>query len=89
MDKKSIVVTVLGSAGTGKSTLLYLMKDMLKKHGFEIIFDGGTDFKDENAFDEYMSRNLDLKITAVKEKCKIVFAEDQLMLDFKKVKNDD
>lgn len=52
--RKTLTVTVSGESASGKSSLIYLLKKMLKLNQFETSFDGGIDFKNETEFDNVM-----------------------------------
>lgn len=88
MGKKSIVISVQGETNTGKSTLVYLIKKVLKEHGIEVVFNGGGDFRDEKTFDEIIGKNIDLKANAIKDKTKVIIAEEQIVLNYKKTEEE-
>ena len=76
--KQEIRVTVKGVHGSGKSTILYLMKQVLKANGLDVEFGGGIDFQDELGFDLNTGSHLQEKILALKGKSKIIMDEVQL-----------
>lgn len=76
MDKK-IKVQVIGPAGSGKSTIIHVIKEALKRKGLEVKFDGGMDFKDEAEFDKYTSMNAQGALIRIKSKSEIVIEEVQ------------
>jgi len=80
MKKNTIIITldVEGEAMSGKSTVLYIIKEALKEKGFDVVFHGGLDFINENRFDHHMSKDLDKKIKAIKSKCEIKLKEKQM-----------
>ncbi len=75
MKKKNITITVSGETSSGKSRLIYFLKEFLSKNGFYIEFDGGLDFKNEYQFDMFMKNNIDLVIDSIKTTRSIKFEE--------------
>jgi thymidylate kinase len=68
--KKNLIVTVSGVAGSGKSSLTFLLKNFLREHGFEVEQELNLDHPTESNFDQVM--NDKFKIKAIKENCKII-----------------
>lgn len=42
--KNNLKISISGSAGSGKSTITYLLKEFLEQKGFYVNFDGGKDY---------------------------------------------
>ncbi len=77
-EKERLTVTVSGAVNSGKSSLLYLLKEGIKESGFEVKFDGGLDFKDEQEFDSHMEKKIDTTLGKLVHSTVIVFREMQL-----------
>ncbi len=77
-EKERLTVTISGAVNSGKSSLLYLLKEGIKESGFEVEFDGGLDFKDEKQFDVKMADKVSKNSDYLKECRVIVFRETQL-----------
>jgi hypothetical protein len=77
-DKKEIIITVSGATNTGKSRILYLLKSFLKENGFDVKFDGGGDFADEDTFNSHMSSNIEQVSGYIKESRTIVMREENV-----------
>lgn len=75
--KNKINITVSGITGSGKSTIAYLIKECLKNRGFDIDFNGGIDFIDENQFDKSMELHLDNRVEVIKSKSELYLSEIQ------------
>lgn len=52
-DYNKIVINIGSRCGKGKSTILYLIKQMLDEYGFTVEFDGGLDHTTEKMFDGF------------------------------------
>ena len=76
--KKELKVTVAGVAGSGKSRVLYLIKQALKENGFEVEFDGGNDFKNLDEFDRAMDKDFTAAINVIPLYSKVKLEEVQL-----------
>jgi len=80
MSKSEIQITISSQTGKGKSRVLYLLKKLLKEEGFEIEFDGGIDFENEESFDREMMFDLTTSLHNIKDISKIIFKEVQTKL---------
>jgi GTPase SAR1 family protein len=81
MKNKTIKVVVLGPAGSGKSTIIYAMREKLKELGLECEFDGGMDYDDEDDFDVKIGSHFTEAVEAIKKKTHVTFAEVQSVKD--------
>lgn len=77
-EKERLTVTISGAVNSGKSSLLYLLKEGIKESGFEVKFDGGLDFSDEQEFDSNMEKKIDSTLGKLVHSTVIVFREMQL-----------
>lgn len=75
---EELKITVSGKVGSGKSTVSYLIKTMLRGYGFNVVFDPRPDFTAESYFDAEMNRNRENRIQAVGENVKIYLEEKQI-----------
>jgi len=75
MEKQQLKITVSGGPGAGKSTMIYTWKEVLKEAGFDVKFEGGEDYDNEEKFDRDMENTIDGKIDAIKKSKTIVFEE--------------
>lgn len=75
---KELKITIAGQVGTGKSTVAYLIKTMLRGYGFNVTFDPKPDFTSEVHFDTEMNRNRENRIQSVGENVKILLEEKQI-----------
>jgi len=75
---KTIHITVSSAAGSGKSRVLYLIKETLRNRGFDVKFNGGMDFSTEKSFDEQMHENIYEVIDSIADMSEIVIEEKQL-----------
>lgn len=80
--KDELRINVIGRTASGKSTVIFLMKEFLRKKGFNVEFDGGDDYDGEREFSQAIEREIihgefDKRIKAVCEKSKIVISEVQ------------
>lgn len=78
MKENELKIIIAGKTGTGKSSMIYFLKEFLRDNGFEVEFDGSLDHIDENNFDYYMKDNNDEKLNNIKDRIKITFIEEQL-----------
>jgi len=78
MENENIFITISGQAGSGKSRLLFLLKDFLRKEGFSVEFPETLDFVNEADFDNHMVRKFDETIDVIKKNRKIIMKEAQL-----------
>jgi Ni2+-binding GTPase involved in maturation of urease and hydrogenase len=74
--KNEVRIKVIGSTATGKSRLIFLIKDMLKRYDFETELIQ-YDYVDEAEFDHDISKHIVPAITAIKDKTKIIIEEVQ------------
>lgn len=77
-NNKIITITVGGVTNTGKSRILYLLKSFLKENGFDVKFEGGGDFVDEDTFDSHMCSNIEQVSGYIKESRTIVMREQSV-----------
>lgn len=73
MDNINIIIS--GPTNSGKSSVLYLIKTILKEQKFTVIGDGGIDFVDEVTFDEHAQRGINSKLDAIKKTTAITITE--------------
>lgn len=74
-----IIITINGKTASGKSTLVYLLKNFLRDQGFSVEFDGGLDYSDENQFDFFIKHRFDDNLSnLLKNNKTIVLREVQL-----------
>lgn len=64
--KKNLKVSVIGPCGSGKSSLLYFLKNILTLNGFDVKHDGGIDYKDEKDFNEKIIKHYRKTLTSNK-----------------------
>ena len=75
--KKKLTITISGEANSGKSSLTYYLKELLKWHDFDIEFKGNLDFKDEAAFDGHFREVYKDVIKEIFKDRKIIIEEEQ------------
>jgi len=73
--KNEITIDVSGIEKSGKSRVIFLLKQLLKEQKFNVEFDGGRDFDDESHFDEYIEKRFDDILENIKSITKIVIKE--------------
>lgn len=78
MEKKNIIITIGGQAGSGKSHLAYLLKTYLRENGFEVEQKLNMDYSSERDFDINMNKNFDDAFNDIKKTRKITINEVQL-----------
>lgn len=78
MRDNNIKITVAGQVGSGKSTITYLLKQFLKKEGFDVTLEKQLDYRNEVEFDMAMVKNQHLRTESVKNHVKISLEEKQL-----------
>ena len=76
--ENTITITVSGTPGSGKSRLTLLLKRFLNDYGFDVDFDHGIDFKDEDHFDAVASKNLNEILQRIEETTKVSLKQIQL-----------
>ena len=81
MEKKKIEIIVTGLSATGKSTIIYIINEALKKEGFDVAIE--FDFRLHKSELEHISQNIDKMKSAVKEKSEIFIKERPQIRDFK------
>jgi len=79
--KNTVKITIEGRTKSGKSRIAYIVKEMLKVHGFKVEFDPLPDFSNEMDFNRTMRSNLDEACEAISQETKIVVEEIQLQID--------
>jgi len=75
--KNNVTITIEGRTKSGKSRIAYVVKEILKVHGFEVDFDPSPDFNDEEQFNRTMRTNFDEACEALTQQTKIVVLEKQ------------
>lgn len=81
MEKTKLTITVAGECASGKSRVTYLIKKLLKEHGFNIKQIGDSDFDSEEDFDIYMENNLSDAIKSISNKSDIEIKQIQINRD--------
>lgn len=76
---KNITIKVEGEHCTGKSRIIFILKEFMKKRGFDVELEPTLDYKNEKLFDECMCRTIDKSIPAITDNTKIVFKEVNLI----------
>jgi tRNA uridine 5-carbamoylmethylation protein Kti12 len=82
MKKEKLIITVSGTAMSGKSRLSFLLKKFLRENGFDVKHEVTLDYNDENHFERQMSKNFDDVIGQIKEQREILIKEEQLKRDY-------
>jgi len=75
--KNNVTITIEGRIKSGKSRVAYIVKEILKVHGFDVEFNPLPDFSNEMDFNRAMRTNLDEACEAISEQTKIVVLEKQ------------
>ena len=75
--KNKIKITIEGPVGSGKSRILYLLKNFLIANRFKVEHDCGIDFKDVHDFDKHMIKDFADVIATIKENSDITIEEKQ------------
>ena len=70
-DYEKISVIVGGRAGVGKSTIVFVIMEALKKAGLTVEFDGGLDFEDNEDFIRKMTPFIEKRVKAIDRPIKI------------------
>lgn len=78
MPKEKLIITVSGRVLSGKSRLSFLLKEFLRKNGFDVKHEVSLDFQNENHFNKAMSEDLNEVFESMKERCEIYIREEQL-----------
>jgi len=73
--KNEITIAVSGKAKTGKSRVIYIIKEILKLYNIDVEFDPSPDFVNEQIFNRVMRIDLE---NAFNAKTKVVIKEEQL-----------
>lgn len=76
MEKKEITITVSGKSNTGKSRIMFLIKEALKSKGLEINIET-DDFKSDLEFDKKVSKNINDVINKIKNNTTINLVENR------------
>jgi hypothetical protein len=74
---KKINIFVLGESNSGKSSVLYLIKTILRKEGFVVNGVGGLDYISEETFDNAAQIGINAKLADIKQKNEINIFERQ------------
>jgi CO dehydrogenase nickel-insertion accessory protein CooC1 len=83
--KKSLIITVSGKCGSGKSHLAFLLKKFLREQDFvvEVDFNSDIDYSTEENLDNDVNRNFNNTMNLIKNETKIILREEQLPRDYK------
>lgn len=54
--QKDITITISGQSNSGKSSLHYKIRELLKTNGIDVYSEHGVDFVDSEMFDEHYSK---------------------------------
>lgn len=76
--KKEIKIVVAGECMSGKSSILYLLKQLLIEKGFDVERTPNMDYPTEKQFDYRIGKDIDKKLSSLKNKISIVLEEKQL-----------
>ncbi len=74
MEKKLLTISVSGDAATGKSHIIYLLKEYLRKEGFDVTIND-SDHSNETSFDNDIINNFNVVIERIKENSIITLNE--------------
>lgn len=78
MNKLNITIDVAGPANSGKTTILALIKKLLKEQGFSVSQEMSIDFKTEQDFDRHTQKNMaNGSVPYIAEKVNIKIKETQ------------
>ena len=76
--KNQVTVTVSGVTGSGKSRILFFIKDMLAREGFDVEYIRDKDHANEKTFDLVMKYKLTDALQSLKDnKTVVIFKEIQ------------
>jgi len=80
MKAQQVNITISGIAGSGRLSITYLIKKLLKENNFEVDFkiNQSMGFRDENDFDRKIGINNENAIKVLPEITKIVLEDKQL-----------
>lgn len=81
MNRDLITITVSGASGSGKSSVLYLLKKFLEKEKMNVSFEPNIDWKDESLFESFIETHLDDRKDVLKKKI-IILNENHIRRDF-------
>jgi len=73
--KKQLTIKIEGEPKSGKSRTIYLIKEILKIHGFDVQFDPMPDYENEKQFNTAMRSDMDLAIEQITQKTNITIIE--------------
>lgn len=68
MNRDIITITVSGPAGSGKSSISYLLKKFLEKEKMNVSFEHNQDWKDESHFESFIETHIDTRKDVLKKK---------------------
>lgn len=68
MNRDIITITVSGPAGSGKSSISYLLKKFLENEKMNVNFEHNQDWKSESHFDSFIETHLDNRKDVLKKK---------------------
>lgn len=80
MKKQTLEITITGMCGSGKSRLLFIIKNFLKNKGFDVEYGGDFDYPTEFEFDKCMVEHNDEVIDFLIKNRTIVINEKQIKL---------
>jgi uridine kinase len=75
MENKNLTITVSGCTMSGKSRMIYLLKQFLREQGFDVEQELNEDHPTEENFDDVMGNNFNVVIETIKTTRKIKIKE--------------
>lgn len=80
--KNELKITISGKAKHGKSILLYHIKKLLEKEGFDISRECDADYGSNETFEKIMSKNHKEKVNHIMNNVKISIEEKTVRNQF-------
>jgi uridine kinase len=87
--ENKINIIIKGCCGSGKSRILYLIKNTLRKEGFEVDHELNEDFDNEKDFNEIMESNYQNCLNTIKSRTTITIKEKNKIHDLTKDLNEE
>jgi len=75
MKKNNLTITISGERASGKSHLLFLLKNYLRDNNFNVEYELNADYPTEILFDNQINRKFDNVIEIIKERSNIILKE--------------